>query len=106
MNLIKKFLEQQKPFAIMQYFGWLRHDRDREFRIYELMFERFGNIRTHQLDLSAEDLVEILNDSRITKVVQNDNGSVYEFKNFTETLSIMQCEKFIKQELRIGAKYK
>ena len=97
MNTIKQFLKNGIPFAISQHYSWLRVDPDIGYRIYELLHLKGEKIDAKKLNLDSEDLVEILNDKRIEKIMETDDGAIYDFQNFRSILTFAQRAEFLRR---------
>lgn len=112
MKAVKRMIKAQKPFAIVKYYQMCKGVPDLSQTMYELIYidkvdekyletndkekyKLYGDIiKNFDIDL----LRALLSNKTLKKVVQNDNGVVYEFMDFKKHKDALCVghKKFIK----------
>ena len=82
MRLLERFLKENTPFAIIQYFEALKSTRNEKFKKYELIFINEKN-ELEYIVLSTKQVLYFKKClDRIELIIKNNYGCVYEFNNF------------------------
>ncbi len=80
--LMTKLVEKQTPFAIIQYFEFLKLAPLNKYKKYSIHYLDEHNELTYQ-ELSDIEVEKFKNNLELFTIVQEDeNGKVYEFMNF------------------------
>jgi len=81
---IKKLLEENTPFAVMQYFESYKRNKDETCRKYELVYVNGSKKVCYKLLNKNELDFFKINLKKFELVLKNNDGSVYEFNKFKE----------------------
>lgn len=90
-----KLLKSKEPFAVVQYFEWLRFSKENTNKKYELHYLEDGILLYKNLS-KKEHEVFIENIDKFTLVINNSDGKVYEFNNFKQVYEESKKSKRIK----------
>ena len=81
--MIKKFIKENKPFAIVKYYEWLKGTKERN-ETYELIsFDVKYGRQSYVLDRNLVAEFFSVKD-KLTFVVSNSDGAVWEFNDFKD----------------------
>ncbi len=84
MSLVKKFLDNNTPFAVMQYFESIKATKKQTFKKYELIYINIRKEVAFKI-LNEEDIAIVKeNINKIKVIVNNNDGRIYEFNQFKE----------------------
>lgn len=87
MKTLKKLIDNNTPFSVVQYFEWMKTSKKETQKVYELMFlgSDGKNIISITLKPSAVDFFKE-NLSKFELKQNTKDGRVYEFNNFKQSL--------------------
>ena len=80
---IEKKIEAMKPFAVMVYHEWLKSDKDTCFKKYEVIDIQFNAFVTYKMSIECIRFYKE-NKHLFIKKIDDNNGSIYEFNNFSD----------------------
>lgn len=81
---IEKFIKEKTPFAVIQYFEFLKCGKTETYKKYELMFiNKKGNVVFKVLEPIEIDFIKS-NPDHIKMVLDIDKGKVWEHLDFKE----------------------
>jgi len=82
MKTLKTLLQENTPFAVMQYYEFLKTVREDLNKEYELIYINNKNEMTFQI-LNFDDIIYLKNNlDKIKLIIKNKDGRIYEFNNF------------------------
>ena len=81
---ILKFIKSKTPFAVIQYFEFLKCVKSEKYKKYELMY--INNKKSVVFRVLEKQEIEFIkkHTDQIKLVLDNDKGKVWEFNNFKE----------------------
>jgi hypothetical protein len=84
MTTIKQFLQDNKPFSVMQYFESFKGNKTETKKAYEIIYLNLENKLSFKI-LNKGDIIFLKeNLSKFKNIIKNKEGSIYEFNNFKE----------------------
>ena len=84
MSQIQKFLENNTPFSVMQYFESFIGNKKETHKRYELIYVNLRKELSFKILNQNEVLFVKENTNKIKIIIDNKDGRIYEFNNFKE----------------------
>jgi len=82
MNQINEFLNSGKPFAVMQYFEYLKSSKGQTNKVYELIYVNSKNKLAYKtLTYSEIDFFKV-KINKFKLVIDDKNGRIYDYNDF------------------------
>ena len=82
MKTLKSLLQENTPFAVMQYFEFLKTVRQELNKQYELIYINNDNEIAYKI-LQSEEITYLKNNlDKIKLIIKNKDGKIFEFNNF------------------------
>lgn len=84
MTRLQKLVENETPFAVMQYFQSFKSTKQELNKEYELIFINKNNEVAYDI-LKIEEVSYLKNNLEIIKsIIKNKDGQIFEFNNFKD----------------------
>ena len=83
MLQVKKLLENNTPFSVMQYFESFKGSKKETVKKYELIYINKRKEVAYKL-LSTEEIKTVKSEKDIKLIIDNKDGRIYEFNKFKE----------------------
>jgi len=84
MSQVKKLLENNTPFSVMQYFESFKGSKKETYKKYELIYVNQRKELAFKI-LSQEEISFVKdNTDKIKLIIDNKDGRIYEFNKFKE----------------------
>ena len=84
MSQIHKFLENNTPFSVMQYFESFKGNKKETHKKYELLYINSRKELAFKILTQTEISFVKQNTDKIKLIIDNKDGRIYEFNNFKE----------------------